>query len=80
MEELAKALAEAIRAGSALAPSVLLGYYAVRVAEAFSVPLGFVGVATIAGYTIRRCVLRYAEVEMVKAQSEMVTVIKKGQQ
>ena len=76
MEELAKALAEAIRTGSTMAPSALLGYYAVRIAETFSFPLGFVGVATIAGYTVRRCVLRYAEVEMVKVQAQLTKSLK----
>jgi hypothetical protein len=63
VDELAKALAEAIRAGSSLAPSALIGYYAVRIIEALSAPLGFIGVFTITGYTIRKCVLRYADVE-----------------
>ena len=51
MEELAKALAEVIRAGSALAPSVVVGYYVTRIVEAIAVPLGFVAAVVV----ITRC-------------------------
>ena len=70
MEELGKALAEAIRAGSAFAPSAVFGYYLVRAFEAFIFPLGVFGVAMTAGYTIRTCVLRYADVEDAKHRGE----------
>ena len=63
MEELAAALAAAIRAGSALAPGALLGYYIVRSLEAVASPLAFVGAVSIISHTIRKCVLRYADVE-----------------
>lgn len=52
MEKLAEALAEAIRAGAAIAPTAFLGYYAVRIAEASMPAIGFLGVAGIASMTI----------------------------
>lgn len=69
MEELAKALAEAVRAGKDITPMALLGYYAVRIIEALATPAGFVCAALIAGQTIRRCVLRYAEVDEQRASA-----------
>ena len=52
MDELLKALAEAVRQGSALAMPALVGYYGVRIAEAVMVPVGFIGVALIASRTV----------------------------
>ena len=63
MDELTKALAEAIRAGVTIAPTVFVGYYAVRVVEAIAPPLGFIGVAGIVGYVGKVCVFRYAAIE-----------------
>ena len=63
MEELAKALAEAVRVGTAIAPSTIIGYYSVRIAEALAAPAAFVAVAWIIGHTVRRCVLRYADID-----------------
>ena len=59
MEELAKALAEAVRQGSALAGPALIGYYAVRVVEAFSAPLAFIGFALIAAGVIKQVTKRF---------------------
>lgn len=59
----------AIRAGSELAPGVVFGYYMTRIVEAVAAPLGFLGVATIAGYIIRKCVLRYAEVDELNVKA-----------
>lgn len=60
MEELGKALAEAIRAGAAVAPQALWGYYAIRVIEALTIPLTFMGVVAIITRTVRYCVSRDA--------------------
>ena len=53
MDELAKALAEAIRAGSILAPSVVVGYYGVRVLEALSSAGMALGVVWLVCQTVR---------------------------
>jgi hypothetical protein len=63
MDELAKALAEAVRAGSSLAPSALMGYYAVRIIDSASIPIALIGLAVVICRTVRFCVLREAEVE-----------------
>lgn len=59
MDELAKALAEAIKAGSALAPSALIGYYLVRIVEALAPVLGVTVVAWLAARFSSDLVKRY---------------------
>ncbi|HEY2979919.1 MAG TPA: hypothetical protein VGJ22_01955 [Anaerolineales bacterium] len=54
MDELLKALAEAVRTGSAMAAPAIYGYYAVRIIEALCIPLGLGIVAAL----ITRCVVR----------------------
>lgn len=58
MDELAKALAEAIRNGSTLAPYALYGYYMVRVIEALVAPIAFIMTAVIASRVIMVIVKR----------------------
>ena len=61
MDELLKALADAVRSGTAYAMPALVGYYLVRVVEALVFPAAFIGVATIAGRTIRAGMTIYHE-------------------
>jgi hypothetical protein len=53
MDELLKALAEAVRTGSAMAAPAIYGYYAVRIVEALCLPI----TAAIVVGLITRCVV-----------------------
>ena len=61
MDELLKALADAVRSGTAYAMPALIGYYVVRVLEAAMFPLGLAWLAAIAGRTIRAGMTIYHE-------------------
>ena len=53
MDELLKALAEAIRQGTTFAMPALVGYYVVRTIEALMFPVTMISVVFIAGRTVR---------------------------
>jgi hypothetical protein len=54
MDDLLKALAEAVRTGSAMAAPAIYGYYTVRIFEALCLPI----TAAIVVGLITRCVVR----------------------
>jgi len=72
MDALLTALAEAVRTGSSYAMPALIGYYIVRVVEAAAVPVTFIGMAWIAGRTVRAGMTIYHEktIEVSKAKAE----------
>ena len=61
MDDLLKALADAIRAGTAFAMPALVGYYVVRVVEAITPMISLLGVAWAAKVTIIKGMLVYHE-------------------
>jgi hypothetical protein len=67
MDQLAQALAEAIKTGSAMAPQALVGYYAVRVVEALAGPMAGV----LGTFIVCRCILLCTRVSEYELQNRL---------
>lgn len=83
MDELVKAIAEAVRAGTAAAFPALVGYYILRGIEAL-VPIGVVAAFVVpVGRTVRFVFVQYGQncqhvTALAKARTELYTAYQKA--